>query len=101
MIEKLKAAIEAERDKLLAELPQAAEPRLSAIRREIEACGIAARPIQPIARRLIHWRRNRRPAVASAVLGASKRNCDVERDAIPRHLEPRTMVSRGGIHRGI
>ena len=38
MIEKLKAAIEAERDKLLAELPQAAEPRLSAIRKEIEAC---------------------------------------------------------------
>ena len=38
MIEKLKAAIEAERAKLLAELPQAAEPRLSAIRKEIEAC---------------------------------------------------------------
>ena len=38
MIEKLKAAIEGERAKLLAELPQAAEPRLSAIRKEIEAC---------------------------------------------------------------
>ena len=38
MIEKLKAAIKAERAKLLAELPQAAEPRLSAIRKEIEAC---------------------------------------------------------------
>jgi hypothetical protein len=38
MIEKLKAAIEAERAKLLAELLQAAEPRLSAIRKEIEAC---------------------------------------------------------------
>ena len=37
MIETLKAAIEAERAKLLAELPQAVEPRLSAIRREIEA----------------------------------------------------------------
>ena len=38
MIDTLKAAIEAERAKLLAELPQAAEPRLSAIRKEIEAC---------------------------------------------------------------
>ena len=37
MIETLKAAIEAERAKLLAELPQAVEPRLSSIRREIEA----------------------------------------------------------------
>jgi hypothetical protein len=38
MIEKLKAAVEAEKATLLAELPQAAEPRLSAIRKEIEAC---------------------------------------------------------------
>ncbi len=37
MIDTLKVAIEAERAKLLAELPQAVEPRLSAIRREIEA----------------------------------------------------------------
>jgi hypothetical protein len=37
MIDTLKAAIEAERAKLLAELPQAVEPRLSAIRKEIEA----------------------------------------------------------------
>lgn len=37
MIDTLKAAIEAERAKLLAELPEAVEPRLSAIRREIEA----------------------------------------------------------------
>jgi hypothetical protein len=38
MIDNLKAAIEAERAKLLAEVPQAVEPRLSAIRKEIEAC---------------------------------------------------------------
>ena len=37
MIDTLKAAIEAEKEKLLAELPQAVEPQLSAIRREIEA----------------------------------------------------------------
>jgi hypothetical protein len=37
MIDALKAAIEAEKAKLLAELSQAAEPRLSAIRKEIEA----------------------------------------------------------------
>ena len=37
MIETLKAAIEAETTILLAALPQAVEPRLSAIRREIEA----------------------------------------------------------------
>jgi hypothetical protein len=37
MIDTLKAAIEAEKAKLLAELPQAVEPRLSAIRKEIEA----------------------------------------------------------------
>jgi len=37
MIDTLTAAIEAEKAKLLAELPQAVEPRLSAIRREIEA----------------------------------------------------------------
>jgi hypothetical protein len=38
MIDKLKATIEAEKAKLLAELPQAIEPRLSAIRKEIAAC---------------------------------------------------------------
>jgi hypothetical protein len=37
MIDTLKAAIEAEKAKLLAELPQAVEPRLSAIRKEIQA----------------------------------------------------------------
>ncbi len=37
MIETLKAAIEAEKAKLLAELSQAAEPQLSAIRKKIEA----------------------------------------------------------------
>ena len=37
MIDALKAAIEAEKAKLLAELSQAAEPQLSAIRKEIEA----------------------------------------------------------------
>jgi hypothetical protein len=37
MIDTLKAAIEAEKAKLLAELSQAVEPRLSAIRKEIEA----------------------------------------------------------------
>ena len=36
MIDTLKGAIEAERTKLLAELPQAVEPRLSAIRKERE-----------------------------------------------------------------
>jgi hypothetical protein len=34
------------------------------------------------------------------VLGASERNCDVERNAFPRHLEYGAMVGRGGIHRG-
>jgi division protein CdvB (Snf7/Vps24/ESCRT-III family) len=38
MIDTLKAAVEAEKAKLLAELSKAAEPRLSAIRREIAAC---------------------------------------------------------------
>ena len=38
MIDALKAAVEAEKTKLLAELSQAAEPRLSVIRREIAAC---------------------------------------------------------------
>ena len=38
MIAALKAAVEAEKAKLLAELSQAAEPRLSVIRREIAAC---------------------------------------------------------------
>jgi hypothetical protein len=37
MIDTLKAAIEVEKAKLLAELPQAVEPRLSAIRKEIQA----------------------------------------------------------------
>jgi hypothetical protein len=37
MINALKAAIEAEKAKLLAELSQTAEPQLSAIRKEIEA----------------------------------------------------------------
>ena len=37
MIDTLKAAIEAEKANLLAELPQAGEPRVSAIRREIKA----------------------------------------------------------------
>ena len=37
MIDALKAAIEAEKAKLLAELSQTAEPQLSAIRKEIEA----------------------------------------------------------------
>ena len=38
MIDTLKAAVEAEKAKLLAELSQAAEPRLSAIRKELDAC---------------------------------------------------------------
>jgi hypothetical protein len=38
MIDALKAAVEAEKAKLLAELSQAAEPRLSLIRKEIAAC---------------------------------------------------------------
>ena len=38
MINALKAAVEAEKVKLLAELLKAAEPRLSVIRREIAAC---------------------------------------------------------------
>ena len=38
MIDALKAAVEAEKAKLLAELSKAAEPRLSVIRREIMAC---------------------------------------------------------------
>jgi hypothetical protein len=37
MIDALKAAVEAEKAKLLAELSRAAEPRLSVIRREIAA----------------------------------------------------------------
>jgi hypothetical protein len=37
MIDKLKATIEAEKAKLLTELPQSAEPQSSAIRKEIEA----------------------------------------------------------------
>ena len=37
MIDTLKAAVEAEKAKLLAELSKAAEPRSSAIRKEIEA----------------------------------------------------------------
>jgi hypothetical protein len=38
MIDALKAAVEAEKAELLAELSQAAEPRRSVIRREIAAC---------------------------------------------------------------
>jgi hypothetical protein len=38
MIDALKATVEAEKTKLLTELPRATEPRLSAIRKEIEAC---------------------------------------------------------------
>ncbi len=38
MIDALKATVEAERTKLLTELSQATEPRLSVIRKEIEAC---------------------------------------------------------------
>ena len=38
MIDALKATVEAEKTKLLAELSQATEPRSSAIRKEIEAC---------------------------------------------------------------
>lgn len=38
MIDALKATVEAEKTKLLAELSQATEPRLSAIRKRIEAC---------------------------------------------------------------
>ena len=53
MIDALKATVEAEKTKLLAELSQATEPRLSAIRKEIEACEFAPRETCPIARRLI------------------------------------------------
>ncbi len=38
MIDALKVTVEAEKAKLLAELSRATEPRLSAIRKEIEAC---------------------------------------------------------------
>jgi hypothetical protein len=38
MIDALKATVEAEKAKLLAELSQATEPRLSVIRKEIAAC---------------------------------------------------------------
>ncbi len=38
MIDALKATVDAEKTKLLAELLRATEPRLSAIRKEIEAC---------------------------------------------------------------
>jgi hypothetical protein len=43
----------------------------------------------------------RRPARLGGrfVLGGSKRNCDVARSAVPRHLEFGAMVGRGGIHR--
>ena len=53
MIDALKATVEAEKTKLLAELSQATEPRLSAIRKEIEGLRIAPRETCPIARRLI------------------------------------------------
>jgi len=38
MIDALQATVEAEKTKLLAELSRATEPRLSAIRKQIEAC---------------------------------------------------------------
>ena len=38
MVDALKATVEAEKTKPLAELSQATEARLSAIRKEIEAC---------------------------------------------------------------
>ena len=38
MIDAMKATVEAEKTKLLAELSQSTEPRLSAIRKKIEAC---------------------------------------------------------------
>src|ERR1700728_374542 len=94
MIETLKAAIEAETTILLAALPQAVEPRLSAIRREIEARELllarlnpsrAPPPLAP------QPQTEPQSLLASAALGASKRNCDVERNGIPRHLELRTM----------
>jgi hypothetical protein len=53
MIDALDATVEAERTKLLAELSQATEPRLSAIRKEIEACESLLGETCPIARRLI------------------------------------------------
>ena len=45
MIDTLKAAVEAEKAKLLAELSQAAEPRLSAIRKELDACNCSSRDL--------------------------------------------------------
>ena len=73
MIDTLKAAIEAEKEKPLAELPQAVEPRLSAIRREIEARELLLARLtgrEPPDRS----RRNHRPGgpVASAALGDLK-----------------------------
>ena len=38
MIDALKVTVEAEKTKLLAQLSQATEPRLSALRKEIEVC---------------------------------------------------------------
>ena len=38
MIDALKATVEAEKTKLLAELSRATEPRLSAVRKQIEVC---------------------------------------------------------------
>ena len=102
MIDALKAAIEAEKAKLLAELSQTAEPQLSAIRKEIEARELLLErridraPPDRARRRLTRPSGN----CGRFLLGASKRNCDVERNAIPRHLELRAMVGRGDIHRG-
>ena len=53
MIDALKATVEAEKTKLLAEVSRATEPRLCAIRKQIEACESAPRETCPIARRLI------------------------------------------------
>jgi len=38
MIDALKVTVEAEKTKLLAELSRATEPRLSAVRKQIEVC---------------------------------------------------------------
>jgi hypothetical protein len=58
------------------------------------------RATQPIARRLLELAATADGRRAGRfVLGASKRNSDVERNAFPRHLELGAMVGRGGIHR--
>jgi len=38
-------------------------------------------------------------SAADLFLGGSKRNCDVARSALPRHLEFGAMVGRRDIHR--